>query len=486
MAKAEEMIAKTLMGLEDILAGELVALGAADVTAGRRMVSFRGDKELMYRANFFLRTATRVLKPIRTFEASSADDVYREVYGIEWEQFIEKGQTFAVDSVTYSEEFRNSHYVAYKVKDAIVDYFRDRTGWRPNISVSNPDIQLHIHIADTAATLCLDSSGDSLHRRGYRLETGEAPINEVLAAGIILLTGWDGATDFIDPMCGSGTFLIEAALIARNMAPGLFRKHYAFERWTDFDRELFQSIYDDDSRERPFEHHIYGYDIDKRAVAMSLSNVRAAGLAKDITVGQMDFKDFVQPEEKAIIVTNPPYGERLSTANLLATYKMIGERLKHAFQGNEAWIISYRDECFHQIGLKPSLKIALNNGSLACELHKYQMFEGKFRSFRQAGGHIKSEADVRESHVAKKKERKTRREVFLRRREEQARNEEGDIRSFTFHSLQRSTSEERGQRRGAHAKDGRGRRDARGSRGFRGTDRAQNLRKRKEIFGHED
>ena len=284
MQEQFEMIAKTFMGLEPVLAEELTNLGANDVQIGRRMVSFKGDKEMMYRANFQLHTAIRILKPIARFKARSAEDMYDEVKKINWSQYIEKGKTFSVDSVVYSEEFRNSRFVTYKVKDAIVDQFREQTGERPNVSVANPDIRLHIHIADFDATMCLDSSGESLHRRGYRQETTEAPLNEVLAAGMILMTGWRGETDFIDPMCGSGTLLIEAALIARNMSPGLFRKEFAFEKWPDFDQELFDEIYNDDSQERDFDHHIYGYDIDPKAVAKAGLNVRAAGLAKIISV----------------------------------------------------------------------------------------------------------------------------------------------------------------------------------------------------------
>ena len=347
-----ELIAKTFMGLEPVLAQELTQLGANNVQIGRRVVSFTGDKEMMYRANFQLHTAIRILKPIKHFKARSAEDVYEEVKKVDWSQYILQGKTFSVDSVVYSEEFRNSRFVTYKVKDAIVDQFRENTGNRPNISVSNPDIRLHIHVADEDATLCLDSSGESLHRRGYRQETVEAPLNEVLAAGMILMTGWKGETDFIDPMCGSGTIPIEAALIARNISPGVFRKGYAFEKWPDFDADLFDTIYNDDSKEREFEHHIYGYDADMKAVNRALQNVRAAGFSKEITIQMQDFKDFQQPTEKSILVTNPPYGERISTPDLLGTYKMIGERLKHAFTGNEAWILSYREECFDQIGLK--------------------------------------------------------------------------------------------------------------------------------------
>ena len=438
MAQQFEIIAKTFMGLESVLAKELTALGASNVQTGRRMVSFTGDKELMYRANFQLHTAIRILKPIKHFRALSADDVYEGVMKVDWSEYIAPDKTFAVDSVVFSEEFRHSKFVAYKVKDAIVDQFRERTGKRPNISITNPDIRLHIHVADDQCTLSLDSSGESLHRRGYRQESVEAPLNEVLAAGMILMTGWQGETDFIDPMCGSGTLLIEAALIARNMAPGLFRKEYAFEKWPDFDAELFDKIYNDDSLEREFKHHIYGYDVDIKAVNTARLNVKAAGLTSDITVEQQDFKDFTQPSQKSILVTNPPYGERISTPDLLGTYKMIGERLKHQFTGNDAWILSYREECFDQIGLKPSIKIPVFNGSLECEFRKYQMFDGKMRIFRSEGGTVKTEEEKRV--MAEKRRFKQNRE-FKKRLDEQEENAEADIRTFKFRSLERKAQE---------------------------------------------
>ena len=308
MEQEFELIAKTFMGLEPVLAEELTQLGANNVQIGRRMVSFTGDKEMMYRANFQLHTAIRILKPIKHFKARSAEEVYDQIQKIKWDDILDVKKTFSVDSVVYSEEFRNSRFVTYKVKDAIVDWFREKQGTRPNISVSNPDIRLNIHIAEDNATLSLDSSGESLHRRGYRQEQVEAPLNEVLAAGMILMTGWKGECDFIDPMCGSGTIAIEAALIARNISPGVFRKEFAFEKWNDFDQDLFDMIYNDDSQEREFEHHIYGYDVDMKAVNTANLNVRAAGLSKDITISQADFKDFTQPAEKSIIVMNPPYG----------------------------------------------------------------------------------------------------------------------------------------------------------------------------------
>ena len=390
-----EMIAKTFQGLENVLAQELTELGADNVKIGHRMVSFSGNQEMLYRANFSLRTAIRILKPIKHFRATTADEVYEAVKTIDWSQYLTTHTTFAVDSVVFSTEFRHSKFVAYKVKDAIVDQFRERTGERPNIRITNPDMQLHIHVAEYDCTLSLDSSGESLHRRGYRQESVEAPLNEVLAAGIILQTGWRGECDFIDPMCGSGTLPIEAALIARGISPGVYRKEYAFEKWPDFDRELFDKVYEDDSKEHPFEHHIYGYDINRNAVAIAQRNVKAAGLSREITIEQKDFADFTQPSEKSIMVTNPPYGERISSPDLLGLYRTIGERLKHQFQGNDAWILSYREECFDKIGLKPSLRTPLFNGSLECELRKYQLFNGKFNDLRADGGDIKTKEERR-------------------------------------------------------------------------------------------
>ncbi|MBO7116655.1 MAG: N-6 DNA methylase [Prevotella sp.] len=480
MTQNYELIAKTFMGLEPVLAKELTQLGAENVQIGRRMVSFTGNKEMMYRANFQLHTAIRILKPIKHFKALSADDVYEGVKAIDWTEFLDNDTTFAVDSVVFSEEFRHSKFVAYKVKDAIVDQFREKKGKRPNISVTNPDIQLNIHIAEDKCTLSLDSSGESLHRRGYRQESVEAPLNEVLAAGMILMTGWQGDTDFIDPMCGSGTLLIEAALIARNMAPGLFRKEFAFEKWKDFDKDLFDEIYNDDSQERDFKHHIYGYDIDIKAANTARINVRAAGLTNDITVAEADFKDFTQPKERSIIVMNPPYGERISTPDLLGTYKMIGERLKHQFMNNDAWILSYREECFDQIGLKPSIKIPVFNGSLECEFRKYQIFDGRMKDFRAEGGVVKTEEE--KIQMAEKRRFKQNRE-FKKRLEEQEENEEADIRTFKFHSLEKKEPRKPKEPRDARdSRDVRDSRDSRFSRNSKGSRNSKNPRDYKKPF----
>ena len=422
-----EMIAKTFQGLEEVLAQELTSLGANDIQIGRRMVSFTGDKAMLYRANFCLRTAIRILKPIKHFTAQDADEVYEAVKAIRWENYLDSDKSFAVDAVVFSEDFRHSKFVSYRVKDAIADYFREKTGKRPSVRLNNPDVLLNIHIAQTDCTLSLDSSGESLHRRGYRQEAVEAPLNEVLAAGMILLTGWHGECDLIDPMCGSGTIPIEAALIARNIAPGVFRKGYAFEQWNDFDAALFESIYNDDSQEREFTHKIYGYDNSPKANEIATHNVKAAGVTKDVVLKLQPFQQFEQPEEKSIIITNPPYGERISADDLLGLYGMIGERLKHAFSGNTAWILSYRDECFDQIGLKASQRIPLYNGALECEFREYEIFKGTYKGFREDGEKL----DKREWRPARREERRPRKDYGFRGKkdnERRPRREEDDER----------------------------------------------------------
>lgn len=395
MQESFELIAKTFQGLEEVLAQELIELGANDVQIGRRMVSFSGNQEMMYRANFCLRTAVRVLKPISHFRARNADDVYKAVKEIEWKDILDLDTSFVVDTTVYSTEFRNSKFVAYKVKDAIVDYFMEREGKRPNISVANPDLRLNIHIAEENCTLSLDSSGESLHLRGYRTATVEAPINEVLAAALIKMSGWKFDCDLIDPFCGSGTILVEAALMARNIYPGVFRQKFGFENWKDFNPELLSSIFEDDSNERTFEHHIVGSDINLRAVEAALANAKAAGVADLITVEQREIRDFKKPEMPAVLITNPPYGERLRPEDLSDIYRTLGEKLKREFQGGEAWIISSREELFDSMRLRPSFKVPLQNGSLDCELRKYVTFEGKLDNFRAQGNVVKTDDELR-------------------------------------------------------------------------------------------
>lgn len=373
-----DMIAKTMAGLEDVLAGELVSLGANDIQIGRRMVSFTGDKSVLYKANIHCRTALRVLKPIYTFKAKNADEVYAEIKKFKWFDYLTENNTFAIDAVVFSSIFTHSKFVAYRVKDAIVDYFVQKTGKRPPVSVSNPDLLINIHIAENVCTLSLDSSGESLHKRGYRVAQTEAPLNEVLAAGMIMKTGWKGECDFVDPMCGSGTLLIEAAMIAMNIPPGIYRSGFAFEKWNDFDAELFDMIYNDDSGEREFHHKIYGSDISAQAIAIASNNVKSAGVAKYVELKTMPFQQYTKvPGENGILVTNPPYGERIKPDDLTGLYEMIGERLKHVFAGYTAWVLSYKKECFNKLGLKHSVRIPLVNGSLECEFRKYELFAGK-------------------------------------------------------------------------------------------------------------
>lgn len=389
-----QLIAKTFQGLEEVLAQELTELGFNEVQMGKRMVSFVGDKEAMYRANFCLRTAVRVLKPFHTFAARTPDEVYDAVKTLDWSLYIQPGQTFSIDATVYSSEFRNSRFVTYRVKDAIVDHFMEKEGRRPNISLTNPDIRINLHIAERDCTLSLDSSGESLHLRGYRVATVEAPINEVMAAALVKLSGWQADCDLIDPFCGSGTIAIEAALIARNIYPGVFRKKFGFENWPDFDPDLLARIYEDDSQERDFPHHIYAYDLNRNAVLGAEENAKNAGVADCITCKQMNFQDFSKPKEKALIITNPPYGERLH-GDTLALYELIGTKLKHEFTGGDAWLISSREELFDAIGMRPSMRYLLQNGALDCEFRKYQVFDGSMKDFKTAGFTIKTDTERR-------------------------------------------------------------------------------------------
>lgn len=392
-----EIIAKTFQELEDVLAEELSQLGAENIEVGRRMVSFTGDQALLYKANLCCRTALRILKPIYTFTALNTDEVYDRIKELDWEKYLSPEQTFSIDSVVYSEEFKHSKFVTYRVKDAIVDYFNEKYDKRPNVRLNNADIILNLHIAQNNCTLSLDSSGESLHKRGYRVQQNDAPLNEVLAAGMILKTGWRGESNFVDPMCGSGTLLVEAALIACNIAPGVYRQGFAFEKWKDFDEELFESVFNDDSQERDFKYKIYGSDISPRAIEMARDNVKSAGVSKYVELNVLPFQKYEEAPENGIMVTNPPYGERISSPDLLGLYQMIGERMKHVFKGYDAWIISYHEECFDKIGLKPAARIMLMNGALECEFRKYEIFDGKYKDFKTEEGGFREKERRRDS-----------------------------------------------------------------------------------------
>jgi putative N6-adenine-specific DNA methylase len=376
-----EMLAKTFRGLEEVLATELVNIGANNVQIQRRAVSFTGDKALMYKANLCCRTASRILKPISSFEASNPDEVYEQVKKINWGDYMEVDSTFSIDSTVFSEVFRHSKFVSYRVKDAIADWFMEKYDRRPSVRLDGPQVMINIHIAENRCTLSLDSSGESLHKRGYRVAQTEAPINEALAAGMLLMADWKGQSNFVDPMCGSGTLLIEAALIALNIPPGIYRSSFAFEKWNDFDEELFDNIYNDDSYERPFNFKIYGSDNSPRAIKVAEQNVKSTGLSKYIELQVMPIQKLEAPAENCMIVTNPPYGERITSDDIYGLYASLGTTVKHKFAGSTVWVISSHEECLDKIGLKPTERIRLLNGSLDCWYCRYDIFSGKRNDF---------------------------------------------------------------------------------------------------------
>lgn len=388
------MLAKTFKGLEQVLAQELIELGANDVQIERRAVSFKGDKALLYRANLCLRTASRVLVPVAqgqlklkngTSKLKPEDWLYELVKAVNWSLYMTENTTFAIDATVYSETFRNSRFVTYRVKDAVADYWQERAGKRPNVKVTDPELYINVHIGAERVTVSLDSSGESLHKRGYRVANTEAPINEALAAGMLLLAGWKGQSDFYDPMCGSGTIPIEAALIARNIAPGVFRQSFAFEKWLDFDAELWSEIYNDDSHEREFHHKIYGSDASFYAIQQATKNVKSAGVQCDVELKQIRLEEIIAPfngkeisNASPLVMLNPPYGERLaSNKDMELLYGKIGTALKHQFAGSTAWIISSNEAAMKCIGLKPSKKLHLLNGELDCQFNRYDLFAGK-------------------------------------------------------------------------------------------------------------
>jgi len=370
-----KLVAKTLAGLENILADEIRALGAESVLVGKRAVSFVGDQEMMYKANFHLRTAIKILKPIAEFEVTNRDELYDHAKEIPWTNYLALGKSFAIDATVQSEMFVNSMFASLRVKDAIADQFREATGKRPSVNSDDPDIRINVHLMNNHCTLSLDSSGDSLHKRGYRIGQGDAPINEVLAAGMILLTGWHGEKDFLDPMCGSGTLLIEAAMIAKGIPPGMYRKSFGFENWPDFDQKLFGEIYNGDY-EKEFNGKIIGSDISPMDVALAKANVKNASLSKYIDLEVHDFINLDPPFENGIIITNPPYGERMKPQSITDLYASMGNTLKNKFAGFEAWIISSSEDGLKSVGLKPAKKIDLYNGALACSFRCFELFKG--------------------------------------------------------------------------------------------------------------
>lgn len=372
-----QLTAKTLFGLEKILSKELSSLGAENIQAVNRAVMFEGEKDILYKANYCLRTALSVLLQIAVFRIRSADDLYRRSMKIDWSRYLRSDQTFAIVPVVNSPLFRHTGYAGLRLKDAVADWFRSKTGHRPSVDTDDPDILINLHISNDLATVSIDSSVIPLYKRGYRKGQGSAPMNEILAAGIVMLSGWDALTPLVDPMCGSGTIAVEAALFASNTPPGKFRKSFGFQKWSGYDQDLFLKIKEDaESLTKPSLGMIFCSDVSGEAVELSETNIRSAGLTDMITCRVEDFRNLRALSSEGVVIMNPPYGQRIKTGDSNEFYGMIGTTLKHGFTGYDAWIISSDREALKHVGLKPSGKITLFNGALECLLVNYKLYQG--------------------------------------------------------------------------------------------------------------
>lgn len=385
MVENFKMVAKTLFGMEELLAQELRQLGASSIEIGVRNVSFEGDTGFMYKANLCCRTAIKILKPITAFNIFTEDDLYKNIYEMPWENYMDVKGSLAVNATVFSDVFTHSQYIALKTKDAIVDRFRDREGVRPDVDLDHPTLRINIHIDRNICTVSLDSSGESLHKRGYKVESTLAPINEVLAAGVLMLSGWQGQCNFLDPMCGGGTLLTEAAMIACNIPPNLNREEFGFETWPDFDVDLYEKIEDAALKKvRDFPYKIYGYDNDPVAIQKAKENIKSANLQEFIEIKQQDFFQSEKEGDKPLyMVFNPPYDERISVNDVQEFYSSIGNTLKRNYPGTQAWMITSNMEALKFVGLRPSRKIKLFNGKLEAKLVRYEMYEGSRKASKQ-------------------------------------------------------------------------------------------------------
>lgn len=377
------LVAKTFFGLEKVLAKELEDLGAGNISILKRAVSFDANKELLYKSNLCLRSALRILQPLKTFTARNEDQLYKAVREYDWSHYLSNDKTFAIDPVVYSRFFQHSKYAALKVKDAICDQFRDRTGSRPSIDPARPDLLINLHIAEDKVTLSMDSSGDPLNQRGYRTKPYSAPINEALAAGMLLIAGFDGSRSLMDPMCGSGTFLMEAAMIASKMAPNIKRREFGFMRWGNFDQELWNKILEQEKAKivAP-QHRIGGSDISVMAIDIARQSALDFGLKKYIDLSVRPLTEAEANGKGGLFITNPPYQERLKSRDIYLLYSELGTQLKHKFSGWDAWIISANIEALKSVGLKASTRQTLYNGALECNFQKFELYEGS----RKQGG----------------------------------------------------------------------------------------------------
>lgn len=383
-----KMVAKTMVSLEEVLADELREMGAENVTVLNRAVEFEGDMRLLYRANYSCRTALAILKPFAEFDANDDQELYDQVYKIRWEKILDCDCTFMIDSTTSGEVFTHSYYAALKTKDAIVDRFRRNFGKRPSIDTEQPDYKFNLHIRDNHITLLMNASGDSLHKRGYRQGVGIAPINEVLAAGLLKLAGWDKALqakpadlNFYDPMCGSGTMLIEAAMMANSIPAQYYRGNkFGFMRWKEFNLGEWKSVKAEEDRKIgcfDYEGEIWGNDIDEQVIQQCEKNLEYTKLHHDVMLHIGDFADQEPPEGKTLIVTNPPYGERIKVEDLNAMYEKLGDTFKQRYGGDcDVWLITSDFEAMKHIGLHPSRKIPVQNGSLDCRFLHFELYDG--------------------------------------------------------------------------------------------------------------
>lgn len=372
-----EYIAKTLYGLEQALASELSDIGAADVKIYNRAVGFTGDRKMLYRANYKLRTALKILVPLGEGEIRNEAELYQYVRSIPWDRYLGVNDTLAVEVALNTDIFSHTQYIAQKIKDAVVDQFRDKYGSRPSVDLQQPTLRINAYISNKTIQLSRDSSGDSLHRRGYRVHQGPAPMNEVLAAGLIKLSGWDGSVPLVDFMCGSGTIAIEAALAAANIPPGDLRTNYGFQKWKDYDPKIFQEITLEGREAATVEEvRVFASDIEPGAVRLAMRHARNAGVGNIIRFQTCHFNDLTPPQAPGKVIINPPYGERIIQQNLNTLYAQIGDVLKKRYTGYEAWIISANAEAFKHIGLRPAPRIILYNGQLECRFNRYALYMG--------------------------------------------------------------------------------------------------------------
>lgn len=385
-----QLIAKTTYGLEDILAAEILKLGGRDIQTLNRAVRFTGDLGMIYKSNLCLRTALRILVPVTSFQVSDEESLYNEMKQIEWEKYLDVTDTLAIDTVLSTDLFNHSQFISQKAKDAIVDRFREREQNRPSVDLDRPTLRINLHIIDDVCDVSFDSSGDSLHKRGYRDQTNKAPLNEVLAAGLVLLSGWQKHRNLVDPMCGSGTILIEAAMIAANIPPGYYRTEFGFMLWKKylaFDENLWNTIYEAVINRISSEPaRIFGGELSHHVTRKAKENVKLARVEDLVDIKESNMLDFEPPDGGGVVILNPPYGERMDKDDIFELYKSIGDTFKKKYAGYDCWMITSNMEALKVVGLRPSRKIKVFNGPLECRFVKYEMYKGtkKLHKIRNA------------------------------------------------------------------------------------------------------